>query len=109
MKALRQSGGLDCWDFLFAIFTMVLPGYVEEAIARHLKAIELSPGSDDFLGWLGLSLGLCGRKAEARGVLEQLRQSKGYSLSTAFAHVHLGLSTLFSSGSIERSKNATRS
>jgi hypothetical protein len=43
------------------------------------------------LGWLGLALGVCGRKAEARAVLEQLQRSERYILPTSFAHVHLGL------------------
>ncbi len=67
------------------------PFYVEQSVAGHRKAIELSPGTDYFLGWLGLALGVCGRKAEARAVLEQLQRSERYILPTSFAHVHLGL------------------
>ena len=67
------------------------PIFAEEAVAGHLRAIELYPGSDYFLGWLGLALGMCGRKAEARAVLEKLRRSKRYILPTSFAHVYLGL------------------
>jgi hypothetical protein len=67
------------------------PIFAEEAVAGHLRAIELYPGSDYFLGWLGLALGECGRKAEARAVLEKLRRSKRYILPTSFAHVYLGL------------------
>jgi TolB-like protein len=67
------------------------PDFAEEAIAGHLRAIELSPGSDVLLGWLGLALGVCGRKTEARAVLEQLQRSERYILPTSFAHVHLGL------------------
>ncbi len=69
----------------------VKPHFAEEAVAGHLRAIELSPGTDYFLGWLGLALGVCGRKAEARAVLEQLQRSERYILPTSFAHVHLGL------------------
>jgi TolB-like protein len=67
------------------------PDFAEEAVAGHLRAIELSPRSDVLLGWLGLALGVCGRKAEARAVLEQLQRSERYILPTSFAHVHLGL------------------
>ena len=67
------------------------PIFAEEAVAGHLRAIELYPGSDYFLGWLGLALGECGRKAEARAVLEQLQRSERYILPTSIAHVYLGL------------------
>ncbi len=43
------------------------------------------------LGWLDLVLGVCGRKPEARAVLEQLQRSERYILPTNFAHVHFGL------------------
>jgi len=67
------------------------PRFAEEAVAGHLKAIELAPGSDYFLGWLGLALGVCGRKAEARAVLERLLRSDRYNLPTGVGHVYLGL------------------
>jgi serine/threonine-protein kinase len=69
----------------------VKPDFAEKAIAGHRRAIELSPGSDVLLGWLGLALGVCGRKAEARAVLQQLQRSERYILPTSFAHVHFGL------------------
>jgi TolB-like protein len=69
----------------------VKPDFAEKALAGHLKTIELSPGTDYFLGWLGLALGVCGKKAEARAVLEQLQRSDRYILGSSFAHVHLGL------------------
>jgi TolB-like protein len=65
--------------------------FADLAVAGHLKAVELSPGSDYFLGWLGLALGVCGRKGEARALLEQLRRSDRYILPTSIAHIHLGL------------------
>jgi hypothetical protein len=40
--------------------------------------------------WLGLALWVCGRKPEARAVLEQLQPSERYILRTNFAHVHFG-------------------
>ncbi len=67
------------------------PDFAREAVAEHLRAIALSPGTDYFLGWLGLALGVCERKAEARAVLEQLQRSERYILPTSFAHVYLGL------------------
>ena len=67
------------------------PDWAEEAIAGHLRAVELAPGLDHILGWLGLALGVCGREAEARAVLEQLRRSERYVLPTSIAHIHFGL------------------
>jgi TolB-like protein len=65
--------------------------FADLAVAGHLKAVELSRGSDYFLGWLGLALGVCGRRDEARALLEQLRRCDRYILPTSIAHIHLGL------------------
>jgi tetratricopeptide (TPR) repeat protein len=67
------------------------PEWAQEAVARHLRAVELAPGLDHILGWLGLALGVCGRQAEARAVLERLRRSECYVLPTSIAHIHFGL------------------
>jgi TolB-like protein len=67
------------------------PDWAEKAIAGHLRAVELAPGLDHILGWLGLALGVCGREAEARAVLERLRRSERYVLPTSIAHIHFGL------------------
>jgi tetratricopeptide (TPR) repeat protein len=67
------------------------PDFAAQAVAEHMRAIELSPGSDFVLGWLGLALAVCGRKAEGRAVLEQLQRSEHYIVPTSFAHVYLGL------------------
>jgi TolB-like protein len=67
------------------------PDWAEEAVAGHLRAVELAPGLDHILGWLGLALGVCGREAEARAVLERLRRSERYVLPTSIAHIHFGL------------------
>ncbi len=64
-----------------------LPG---EAIRAHLQALELSPGTY-FLGWLGLAYGACGRRDQAREVLERLRHAEGYVLPSGIAHTYLGL------------------
>jgi TolB-like protein len=67
------------------------PDLAAEAISEHKKAHELAPGTDLLLGWLGLALGLCGRKDEARAVLQRFEQCGHYTLPTNFAHVYLGL------------------
>jgi len=67
------------------------PDVAEKAIAWHRRAVELAPGAEHLLGWLGFALGMCGRKDEARAVLEQLRRSDRYVLPTVIAHLHLGL------------------
>ncbi|MGE5325846.1 MAG: winged helix-turn-helix domain-containing protein [Deltaproteobacteria bacterium] len=67
------------------------PDIAEQAISEHRKAHELVPGIDFFLGWLGLTLGVCGKKAQAREVLEGLKGQERYILPTTFAHIYLGL------------------
>lgn len=69
----------------------VRPDFAEKAIAGHRRAVELAPGAEHLLAWLGFALGVCGRKAEARAVLEQFQRSDHYILPTNFAHVYLGL------------------
>ena len=69
----------------------VRPDFAEKAIAGHRRAVELAPGAEHLLAWLGFALGVCGRKAEARAVLEQFQRSERYILPTSVAHVHLGL------------------
>jgi tetratricopeptide (TPR) repeat protein len=73
---------------------VILADFAEQSIAAHLKAVELAPGTDYFRGWLGLAFGVCGRTAEARAVLEQVRRSDRYNLPTTFGHIHLGLGEL---------------
>jgi TolB-like protein/Tfp pilus assembly protein PilF len=68
--------------------------FAEKAIAGHRRAIELAPGADHLLAWLGFALGVCGRKAEARRILTQFQRSERYILPTNFAHVYLGLSEI---------------
>jgi TolB-like protein/tetratricopeptide (TPR) repeat protein len=63
----------------------------EKAIAEHRRAVELAPGAEHLRAWLGFALGVCGRKEEARGVLEEFHRSDRYILPTIFAHMHLGL------------------
>jgi len=65
----------------------------EEAIAAYRKAVEFSGGSAAITGWLGMSLGLSGNKAEARALLKRLHgmAAQAYVPPTSFAWIHLGL------------------
>jgi len=65
----------------------------DEAIAAHRRAVELSGGTAAMLGWLGLSLGLGGKKAEARALLERLQEmsAQAYVPPTSLAWTYLGL------------------
>ncbi len=65
----------------------------DEAIAASRRAVELSGDSAAMLGWLGLSLGRSGKKAEARALLERLHvmAAKAYVPPTSFAWIHIGL------------------
>jgi len=65
--------------------------FAEKAIAGHRRAIQLAPGAEHLLAWLGFALGVCGRKVEARRILKQFQRSERYILPTNFAHVYLGL------------------
>lgn len=67
------------------------PDFAEKAVAEHRRAVELAPGAGYLLAGLGFALGVCGRKDEARGMLEQFYRSERYVLPTTFAHMHLGL------------------
>jgi len=66
----------------------------ENSAAELRKAVELSGGGAPVvLGWLGLSLGLGGRTADARAVFDRLKAmaEQGYVPPTCFAWLHLGL------------------
>ncbi len=66
---------------------------IEEAIAAHRRAVELSGGMAALVGWLGLALGLSGDFAEAGSLLDRLHENEahGYVPPTSFAWIHLGL------------------
>ena len=68
-------------------------GLLDEAIASHRRAVDLSGGSPIMLGWLGLILGVSGRADEARAVLERLEvmARTTYVPPTSFAWIYLGL------------------
>jgi TolB-like protein/Tfp pilus assembly protein PilF len=66
---------------------------LDKAIPAYRKAVELSGGASSMLGWFGLSLALAGEAAEARTVLEHLREraTHSYVPPTSLAWIHLGL------------------
>lgn len=70
------------------------PDLAQKAVAWHRRALELAPGAEQLLGWLGFALAVCDRKDEARAVLEQLHRSDHYVLPALFGHLHLGLGEL---------------
>ncbi|MGB2716479.1 MAG: winged helix-turn-helix domain-containing protein [Vicinamibacterales bacterium] len=65
----------------------------DKAIPAYREAVELSGGASSMLGWFGLSLALAGEAAEARIVMERLREraTHSYVPPTSFAWIHLGL------------------
>jgi hypothetical protein len=64
-----------------------------DAIAALRRALELSHGAAMVVGWLGMSLALAGEVAEARALLERLREAATRACvpPTSFAWIHLGL------------------
>jgi TolB-like protein/tetratricopeptide (TPR) repeat protein len=64
-----------------------------DAIAALRRALELSHGAAMVVGWLGMSLALAGEVAEARALLERLREAATHACvpPTSFAWIHLGL------------------
>lgn len=65
----------------------------DEAIAAQRLATELSGGSAAMLGWLGLILAIGGKSAEARSLLERLKEraANAYVPPVSVAWIHLGL------------------
>ena len=65
----------------------------DDALEAHRKAIELSGATCGTAGWLGLTLALAGRTAEARELLTRLehRRASAYVPATNLAWIHLGL------------------
>ena len=68
-------------------------GAFQESIAAYRRALELSGGAHQMLGWLGLALGQSGDTKEPRMLLQQLhaKASQAYVSPTSFAWIHLGL------------------
>jgi TolB-like protein/Flp pilus assembly protein TadD len=81
----------------FACMTLGLAcmgaGRFEESLRALRRAAGLSSDFPLVLGWLGLALGLAGREADARAVLERLRgiARERFVLPTSFAWLHVGL------------------
>jgi TolB-like protein len=68
-------------------------GLFKEAAAAGREAVKTSGEASGQIGWLGLTLGLGGKTAEARSLLERLRdrEAQGYVPPTSLAWIHLGL------------------
>jgi TolB-like protein len=68
-------------------------GNFEEAIAHQRRAVEMSGGAPQMLGWLGLTLARNGNVAEARAILDKLKAIAGrtYVSPTCFLWIHAGL------------------
>jgi TolB-like protein/DNA-binding winged helix-turn-helix (wHTH) protein/Flp pilus assembly protein TadD len=73
--------------------TLAANGQFEEGIASAEKAVELSRRAPGALGMLGLAYGLGGRKAEARGILNELLEldKQRYVTPAALVNVYIGL------------------
>jgi TolB-like protein len=68
-------------------------GNLEEALVHQRRAVELSGGLPQMLGWLGLTLARSGDIAGARAVLEKLEKisARAYVSPTSFVWAHIGL------------------
>jgi len=68
-------------------------GRYEEAIVPQRRAVEMTGGAPQMLGWLGLNLALAGNAAEARSVLLRIQAIAGraYVSPTSFVWVYVGL------------------
>ncbi len=68
-------------------------GRFEEGIVHQRRAVGLSRGAPQMLGWLGLSLARGGNTAEARSLLQRLEAiaAKTYVSPTAFLWILVGL------------------
>jgi len=71
----------------------LMMGRLDEGCRELRLAVELQGGPSLSLGWLGLALGLAGRKDDARAVLDTLTRTSAerYVMPTSFAWTHLGL------------------
>jgi TolB-like protein/DNA-binding winged helix-turn-helix (wHTH) protein len=84
-------------DSTFAHFILGLSyrgkGVFKEAIAEHEKAVALFPECPLYLGHLGYTYGLAGKKAQALKVIEQLKQwsKRRYVAPYDIALVYIGL------------------
>jgi tetratricopeptide (TPR) repeat protein len=68
-------------------------GMFKEAIAEMQKALALFKGSTEYLGWLGNTYAVSGRRGEALKILDELKQlsQRKYVSPADFARVYIGL------------------
>jgi TolB-like protein len=83
----------EIWGHFVSNVAYRAMGLFEKAAAAGRAAVESSGGAANLIGWLGLTLGLAGKTAEARSLLESLhaKAEKSYVPPTSFAWIHLGL------------------
>jgi tetratricopeptide (TPR) repeat protein len=84
------------WGHWTLGFAMRAQGLIDESIAAHRRAAELSGDSPMMLGWLGLVLGSASRGDEARVVLDRLHAMSRFTYvpPTSIAWLYLGLRQL---------------
>jgi TolB-like protein len=98
-RALREARFMERLDPESFIAQMMVgnacreSGMLEEAIAAHRRAVELSGGVPQMIGLLGLDLARSGNTTEARSLLRRLQEiaSQAYISPTSFAWIHVGL------------------
>ena len=98
-RAMREARfqeelGLESYVAQFMIGNIYRDsGMVQEAIAHNRRAVELSCGAPQMLGWLGLTLAQSGNAAEARSLLDQLltMADQTYVSPTPVAWIQVGL------------------
>jgi TolB-like protein/DNA-binding winged helix-turn-helix (wHTH) protein/predicted Zn-dependent protease len=82
-----------CWGHMTLGQIQLGQQRIAEAVATLHRAASLSGGHPIVVGWLGLALAHAGLAAEARALLESLRQAAtgAYIPPTSLAWIHLGL------------------
>jgi|DewCreStandDraft_4_1066084.scaffolds.fasta_scaffold14416_3 TolB-like protein/DNA-binding winged helix-turn-helix (wHTH) protein/Tfp pilus assembly protein PilF len=90
--ALQMDPGF-CWNHHVLGQIQLALGRYPAAIGAFRQGAALSGNHPIILGWLGMALAMCGGEAEARAVLESLRQAAAaaYIPPTSLAWIHLGL------------------
>ncbi len=90
--ALQMDPGF-CWNYHVLGQIQLALGRYPAAIGAFRQGAVLSGNHPIILGWLGMTLALCGEEREARALLESLRRAAAaaYIPPTSFAWIHLGL------------------
>lgn len=90
--AIEMDPGL-CWSYHVLGQIQLAQQRLPEALATFQQAALLSGNHPIILGWMGMALALSGQAAEARALLDALRQAAAsrYIPPTALAWIHLGL------------------